>query len=120
MAQTHQNRIHASVSAFQSASDDMIAALERLSDEAAARVPEDGGWNPAQIGYHVAATNDFIAGVLTGTIPIAVPAPPDFVENPEVFKRVPARIETFPSSSRRRPSRGRTRSRTCARAPVRR
>jgi hypothetical protein len=96
MAQTHQNRIHASVSAFQSASDDMIMALERLSDEAVARVPQDGGWNAAQIGYHVATTNDFLAGVLIGTIPSAVPVPPGFVENPEVFKRVPATIETFP------------------------
>ena len=96
MAQTHQNRIHASVSAFQSASDDLIAALERLDDKAATRVPQDGGWNAAQIGYHVATTNDFLAGVLTGTIPSAVPTVPGFAESSEVLKRVPAKLETFP------------------------
>ncbi len=96
MTQSHGNRIHASVTAFQTASEAFIRALEQLNDETATRAPADGGWNAAQIGYHVATTNEFLAGVLTGAVPMAVPAPEGFAENPDVFKSVPAKIETFP------------------------
>lgn len=96
MAQSHQNRIHASVSAFQSASEQLITALERLNDELATRAPKQGGWNAAQIGYHVATTNEFLAGVLSGAVPMAVAAPDGFAENAAVFSNVPAKIETFP------------------------
>jgi DinB superfamily len=95
MAQSHQNRIHASVSAFLSASEGMIAALERLNDTGATHTPAGGGWTAAQIGYHVATTNDFLAGILTGATPKAVAAPAGFQENPNVFSHVPAKITTF-------------------------
>ena len=85
MAQSHQNRIHASVSAFQSASEGLIASLERLNDDVATRAPRDGGWNAAQIGYHVATTNEFLSGLLDGSVPSAIPAPTGFVENPGIF-----------------------------------
>lgn len=97
MAQSHQNRIHASVSAFLSASEDMIAALERMNDAAAAHAPPRGGWTAAQIGYHVAITNEFLAGILTGVIPKSFPAPAGFRENPNVFSGVPAKVTTFAS-----------------------
>ena len=96
MAQSHQNRIHASVSAFQSASEQLIAALERLNDDVATRAPQAGGWNAAQIGYHVATTNEFLSGMLSGAVPTAVPAPAGFAENPGVFNNIPSKIETFP------------------------
>ena len=97
MAASHQNRIHASVSAFQTAAEAFIASIERLTDDAATRAPQDGGWSAAQIGYHVATTNDFLANLLTGAVPKAVPAPAGFQENPKVFSAVPARVETFPA-----------------------
>lgn len=96
MAQSHQNRVHASVSAFKTANDALIGALERLNDEAATRSPQAGGWTAAQIGCHVAITNDFLAGVLTGAVPVAIQAPAGFAENPDVFKNVPTKIDTFP------------------------
>jgi hypothetical protein len=96
MAQSHQNRIHASVSAFQSASEGLIASLERLNDDVATRAPRDGGWNAAQIGYHVATTNEFLSGLLDGSVPSAIPAPAGFVENPGIFNSFPSKIETFP------------------------
>jgi len=97
MAQSHQNRIHATVSAFQSASEGMIAALEGLNDAAATHAPAGGGWHAAQIGYHVAVTNDFLAGILTGATAGARQAPHGFEENPNVFSGLPSKIETFPS-----------------------
>lgn len=97
MAQSHQNRIHATVSAFLSASEGMIAAMERLNDAAAVHVPPSGGWNAAQIGCHVASANDYLAGILAGAIPRSRPAPDGFRENPHVFSGLPATIKTFPS-----------------------
>ena len=114
MAQSHQNRIHASVSAFQSASEQLIAALERLNDDVATRAPQAGGWNAAQIGYHVATTNEFLSGMLSGAVPIAVPAPAGFAENPAVFNNIPSKIEPFRNCNRRRASRGPKRSKNCA------
>lgn len=96
MKPSRQNRIHACVTAFQAASDALVSSLEQLSDEAAIRTPPDGGWNPAQIGWHVAATSELLAGMLTGEIPSAEPAPAGFSENPGIFEAVPAKMETFP------------------------
>ena len=77
MTASRQTRIHACVTAFQTASDALVSSIEGLSDEAAMRTPPTGGWTPAQIGWHVAATSDLLAGMLTGDIPGAVPAPPE-------------------------------------------
>jgi DinB superfamily len=97
MAQSHQNRIHATVSAFLAASEGMIAAIERLNDAAAVHAPAGGGWNAAQIGYHVASANAYLAEILAGSIPRTRPAPDGFQENPHVFSGVPSKLKTFPS-----------------------
>lgn len=73
-----------------------ISTLERLSEAAATRAPAEGGWNPAQIGWHVAVANEMLAGALTGTVPMAKPVPPDFTEDPAFFSRIPAKVRTFP------------------------
>ena len=97
MAHSHQNRIHATVSTFLLASEGLIATLERLNDAAATHRPAGGGWTPAQIGYHVAITNDFLAGILTGASPKAFLAPAGFRENPHVFSGLPEKVPTFSS-----------------------
>ena len=97
MTQSHDDRIRASVTQLQTAGDALAAALERLNDAAATRKPQDGGWNAAQIGWHVAVTNGFLAGLITGAIPSAVPAPTGFVEDAKVFAGVPEKITTFPA-----------------------
>lgn len=112
MTQSHQNRIHASVSAFLSASEGMIAALERLNDTAATHPPAGGGWNAAQIGYHVAITNDFLAGILSGAIPKSIAAPAGFQENPNMFANLPTKVTTF---SALEPPAGVTRAQALAR-----
>jgi len=96
MTASRQNRIHACVAAFQAASDALVSSLEGLTDELATRTPPEGGWTPAQIGWHVAATSDLLAGMLTGDVPGAVPAPPGFIENAAIFTAVPSKVETFP------------------------
>lgn len=52
-------------------------------------------WTPAQIGCHVAMTNEWIAGVLTGTTPAAEPRPAGFTEHFNASE-LPATEETFP------------------------
>ena len=58
MAQSHQNRIHASVSAFQSASEQLIAALERLNDDVATRAPQGmkNSWKRSGFGWNVCSS----------------------------------------------------------------
>ena len=81
--------------AFAAAMDRFLARLENADEAVAERVPADGGWTPAQIGWHVAKANAVFAGVLNGTIPAAEPAPPDFVEPewPPIVQRLSGRLQ---------------------------
>ena len=96
MAVPHDTRIQSAVNAFEEANARMVQLLEGLSDDAARRAPGDGGWNAAQVGHHVAVTNELFAGVLAGVVPLTKPAPAGFVENPNIFSAVPVRVETLP------------------------
>ena len=58
------------------------ARLAGAAPEDASRPPGGGGWSAAQIGGHVAAFNELIAGILDGSVPAASPAPDGFVERP--------------------------------------
>ncbi len=51
-----------------------------LAPDVAERVPDEGGWSPAQIVWHVAAVNRSFASIIDGSFPVAKPAPDDFVE----------------------------------------
>jgi hypothetical protein len=97
MANPHEKRIHNAVNAFEEANASMVRLLEALNDEAAKRAPSGGGWNAAQVGYHVAISNELFAGILAGAVPMAKPAPPGFNENPNVFSNVPSKVSTFPA-----------------------
>jgi hypothetical protein len=90
MADAHADRITAAIAAFKAANTALIAALDGVTH--AERAPVDGGWTPAQIAWHVAESNLLTAGVLSGTLPGSRPAP-QFVEDPEVFARIPAKVD---------------------------
>jgi hypothetical protein len=96
MAAAHETRIQSAVNMFEEANARMVALLESLSDEAARHVPGEGRWSPAQVGCHVAVTNQLFAGILTGAVPMARTAPSGFTENPEVFSAIPPRVTTLP------------------------
>ena len=97
MSAAHHSRIQTSANAFKTAADHFVSALERVGDDAASAQPKDGGWTPAQIGMHLALSNELFAGVLTGAVPMAQAAPEGFAEDGQVFSRVPNKITTFPS-----------------------
>jgi hypothetical protein len=81
---------------FQSAHNALVGKLRELPPESAERRPALEAWSAAQIAFHVATTNEWIAGVLDGTTPMAKPAPEGFAESFDP-KSMPARIKTFPS-----------------------
>jgi hypothetical protein len=84
------------LAAFNAAHSSLVGKLRELPAETAEYRPADEAWSPAQIGYHVAVTNDWIAGVLDGSTPGAQPAPPGFTETFNA-KTLPARLKTFAS-----------------------
>jgi len=96
MAATHEHRIQSAVNVFEEANARMVRLLEGLSDDAAGRAPLPGAWNPAQVGFHVAVTNELFAGILSGALPLAKPAPTGFMENPSVFASIPEKLKTLP------------------------
>ena len=78
MTTAHDERLRTNISAFTDANDRVVGRLEGLPDEVAHRVPP-GGWSAAQIGWHVAATSDWFADVLSGTGALqATPGRSDF------------------------------------------
>jgi hypothetical protein len=79
---------------FNSAHHDLMWKLRDCAFDAAEHLPAGDGWSAAQIGCHVAITNDFMASVLTGEKPMAQPAPADFRESFDPGS-VPAKLKTL-------------------------
>lgn len=61
----------------------------------AVRVPEGGGWTPAQVVAHVAAVNGSFAAIVDGTRAVAQPPAADFVERTwdEIAGGIPGKLE---------------------------
>ena len=82
MADAFASRVERVLAGFADANRRLVARLESASDAEAVTAPADGQWSPAQIGSHVAAFNTLLAGLVSGAMPGARPAPSDFVERP--------------------------------------
>ncbi len=89
------DRAAAILARFNAAHTSLVHHLRELPAANAEDAPEDR-WSAAQIGWHVALTNDWIAGVLLGSTPMAQPAPAGFQEsfNPA---SLPPKVKTFPT-----------------------
>ncbi|HEV2063128.1 MAG TPA: DinB family protein [Thermoanaerobaculia bacterium] len=100
---THRARIQETIQAFIDATEELITRLERLSDQSATRTPKYGDFTPAQIGWHVGATNQLFTGILTGTAPlVASPGASDFTDDefrPAVVPRVQAPALLLPPAA---------------------
>ena len=94
MAATHESRINSAINGLQAATASIVQLLESLTDQAASTPPEGGGWCPAQVGLHVAMTNELFAGIITGGVPMSKPAPAGFAEDADVFSKAPSKIKT--------------------------
>jgi hypothetical protein len=93
MQEAHDERRARLLRQFSEASSRFVARLEAAGAEA--ERPRENGWNVAQIAWHVAAVNEAFAGLMSGRLPGAEPAPDDFVERPwpEVVAGFPGRME---------------------------
>ncbi len=89
------DRAAAILARFNAAHNSLMGALRELPPSLAEREPDDGHWNAAQIGCHVAMANDWTANVLMGAIALATPCPPGFVARLDP-KSVPWHTKTFP------------------------
>lgn len=87
------DRAAAILARFNAAHQTLVSTLRSVDQDQTGIDPRHEGWNPAQVGCHVAMTNEWIAGVLSGTTPMAQPVPEGFVEQFDV-KAVPARLKT--------------------------
>ena len=92
----HAERLRAIRAECNAAQDRLIRELESIDEATATRKPADNGWTAAQAAWHVGQTNELLAGVLTGAVPMAQPAPAGFQEQPWGAMSIPAKIETFP------------------------
>jgi uncharacterized damage-inducible protein DinB len=81
--------------AYREAHARFVTRLREASEDAVHRVPPDGGWSAAQIGWHVAAVDASFAAVLSGEVPAAQPLGEDTVVRPwpEIAASMPAKIE---------------------------
>jgi hypothetical protein len=65
---------------FNAAQTALVSQFRELTPGSGEHQPGDREWSAAQIVCHVAMANDWAAGVLLGTTPLAEPAPAGFVE----------------------------------------
>jgi DinB superfamily len=65
---------------FTAAQTTLLTRLREMPPGAAQEQADPEHWSAAQLGCHVALTNELIASVITGVKPMAEPAPPDFRE----------------------------------------
>lgn len=81
---------------FNAAQNHLVAKLRDMLPSSAEERPDLDTWSAAQIGWHVALANDWIAGILTGATPMAEPAAPGFRETLHSLN-MPDKLKTFPS-----------------------
>jgi hypothetical protein len=79
---------------FNAAHSSLVNRLRDLPPAAAEHRPDRESWSAAQIGCHVALTNEWIAGVITGSTPAAQPAPAGFSECFDPAS-LPAKLKTY-------------------------
>jgi len=65
---------------FTAAQTTLLTKLREMPPGAAQHRTDEEHWSAAQLGCHVALTNELIASVITGAEPMAKPAPPGFRE----------------------------------------
>jgi uncharacterized damage-inducible protein DinB len=89
------DRAAAILARFNAAHQSLIGKLRELPAALAEQSPSSDAWSAAQIGWHVATTNHWAAGVLLGSAPHVQPAPAGFRESFDPSK-IPTRVKTIP------------------------
>jgi uncharacterized damage-inducible protein DinB len=81
--------------AYREAHQRFVTRLSAAPPDAVERVPAEGGWSAAQIGWHVAAVDAQFAGLVSGERPGAQPLPDGTAEMPwaDIVTKIPSKIE---------------------------
>jgi hypothetical protein len=81
--------------AYREARARFAARLRDADEQAVHRVPPDGGWSAAQIGWHVAAVDTSFAAVISGEAPAAKPLPDGTIARPwvAIAAAIPDKLE---------------------------
>lgn len=68
--ETHARKIERVRASYREARARLAARLRDAPEDAVHRVPPDGGWSAAQIGWHVAAVDASFAAVIAGEVAV--------------------------------------------------
>ena len=92
--ESHSDRIARMRRAYEEAHGRFVSRLQSVPADLAERVPAEGGWSAAQIGWHVAAVDAGFADLMSGARPTQ-PLPEDFRERQwiDVAAEVPAKLQ---------------------------
>jgi hypothetical protein len=91
----HAQRVQAVRDMFAQANDTLASEVDTLDRATAVRNPAPDSWNAAQLAHHVALTNGFLSGAISGSIAeVMKPRPADFQETLASMD-LSAPIETF-------------------------
>ena len=92
--ESHSERIDRARQAYREAHARLVKRLTDASADAVERVPADGGWSAAQIGWHVAAVDASFAALVSGARPGAQPVA-EGAEKPwaEIARGIPNKLE---------------------------
>lgn len=95
MTETHSELIARTRQSYREAHERFVKRLREAADDAVHRVPADGGWSAAQIGWHVATVDGQFADLVSGARPGAQPLANGAGEKPwpEILADIPQRIE---------------------------
>lgn len=97
----HLARVRHLRESFAEANERFVTRLRGATDEAAARVPPEGGWSAAQIAWHVATITNRFAALIAGDAPGPAALPDGFVERgwDEVLRQIPEKIQAPASAT---------------------
>ena len=95
MAETHAELIARVRQSYREAHERLVKRLREAPAAAAERAPADGGWSAAQIGWHVAAVDASLAGLISGDRAGAQPLAAGVAERSwsEIVAGMPEKIE---------------------------
>lgn len=93
--ESHDERIARARAAYREAHARFVKRLTDTPAEIVERVPADGGWSAAQIGWHVAAVDTAFAGLVSGERPGAQPLAEGTEERSwsELLQGIPEKLE---------------------------
>jgi uncharacterized damage-inducible protein DinB len=91
--EAHAQRIERMRRSYREAHERLVARLRSAPGDLVDRMPGDGGWSAAQIGWHVATVDRMFAELVSGSRP-SQPLPPDFRERAwaEVLAGIPGKL----------------------------